>query len=429
VNPLSRRFPEIYRCLITECPPGRLMLGGGTSVALGFAFWTAASWDKDPGHMLFLYAFWTQVLAFIVYGSIRTSASIADEREAKTWDLQRLTPLSSGDIAGGKLLGAPLYAAFLAMLLSPWALVGAMVSQRIGSEVVFIYLQFAATVFLALSLSLLASAYSDLSRGGSSATAGAMIGLGCLYTLAPALSKDGLDGTIVYFGMTIPTAIWFPAVTAAFGAWAFAAAKWRVGRDLLEPARFWRFPAFILYLIVFELGFEKASAYWALLLPSVAIVMAALAEPVTPETWRRWLASLDWKDRLNRTPTWIAGGAICLTAAFVLTLIPPTAAVADVYRRLPIVLTLFLIRDTAFIQVCRFTKSRKPEIMAVVFLALAYIVPMILLTVSNMRVLLPAFMPFIGNDMPAWQNVLPGLIGALAAVSALAYVSRRSSAK
>ena len=243
MNPLVRRFPDIYRSLLTECAQSRLLLGVGTSLVLGGSFWCAADWDRDPGKMLFLYAFWAQVATFIVYGSIRTSASIADEREAKTWDLQRLTPLSSGEIVMGKLLGAPAYAAFLAALLTPWALAGALRSQGIGAGVAFIYLQFAATAFLALSLSLLSSAYSDLSRGGSATTAGALIGIGSLYTLAPALIKAPNDAGIVYYGLHFAPEAWTPLATLGFGAWALAAAKWRVGRDLLEPSRFWRFPA------------------------------------------------------------------------------------------------------------------------------------------------------------------------------------------
>lgn len=426
MNPLIRRFPEIYRCLLTECSSGRLTLGAGTSLALGAAFWSAAGWDRDPGRMLFYYAFWTQVATFVVYGSIRASAAIADEREAKTWDLQRLTPLTSGDIAAGKLLGAPVYAAFLTALLMPWALAGALRTQEIGAGVAFIYLQFAATGLLAWSLALLASAYSDLSRGGSATTAGALIGLGSLYTLAPALSKAPSDAGIVYFALNVPYVLWMPLATAGFGAWAFAAAKWRIGRDLLEPARFWRFPAFLLYLIFFVLGFEKASAYFALLLPAAATVMAALAEPTTPEAWRRWLAASDWGDRINRTPSWISGVGVCLAAALLISLIPALPGLAP-FRRLPLVLSLFLLRDTAFIQCCRFTKSRRPEILAAVFLGLAYLVPLILLSAANMKVLLYAFMPLVGSDVSAWANVLPGLIGAIGALAALAFVSDRST--
>lgn len=428
MNPLVRRFPEIYRCLITECSQARLALGAGTSLALGAAFWSAAGWDRDPGRMLFQYAFWTQVMTFIVYGSIRASAAIADEREAKTWDLQRLTPLSSGDIAAGKLLGAPVYAAFLASLLLPWALAGALRTQAIGAGLGLIYLQFAATAFLALSLALLSSAYSDLSRGGSATTAGAVIGLGCLYTLAPALAKPGLRDTFVYIGVAMPYVVWMPLATAGFGAWAFAAAKWRIGRDLLEPARFWRFPAFLLYLIGFVLGFEKASAYFALVLPAAATVIVALAEPATPEAWRRWLASRDWGDRINRTPSWISGVAVCLAAAVFISLVPAMPGL-EPFRRLPLVLALFLIRDTAFIQCCRFTKSRRPEMLAVVFLGLAYLLPSILLSAANARVLLYAFMPVVGRDVSAWENALPGFLWAAASLAALAFVSRRSAAK
>lgn len=429
MNPLVRRFPEIYRCLLTECARGRLVLGAGTSMALGAAFWSAADWDRDPGKTLFQYAFWSQALTFIVYGSIRVSASIADEREAKTWDLQRLTPLTSGDIAAGKLLGAPSYAAFLAVLLLPWTFAGALVSHELGAGLGLIYLQFVAAAFLALSLALLSSAYSDLSRGGSATTAGAMIGLGTLLSLSPALTKPTLHDTLIYFGVTMPYVMWIPLATVGFGAWAFAAAKWRIGRDLLEPARFWRFPAFLLYLIVFILGFEKASAYFALLLPAGATLMVALAEPTTPEAWRRWLASRDWGERINRTPSWISGVCICLAAAFLISFVPTATRELEPFRRLPLVLALFLIRDTAFIQCCRFTKSRRPEMLALIFLGLAYAVPLILLSAAKLRVLLYAFMPIVGSEVSVWTNVLPGLIGALASYAALAYVSGRSSAK
>ncbi len=424
MNALARRFPEIYRCLLTECGRSRLTVGVVTSLALGGAFWSAASWDRDPGKMLFYYAFWVQVATFIVYGSTRASAAIADEREAKTWDLQRLTPLTSGDIAAGKLLGSPLYAAFLAALFVPWALAGALRSPEIGAELVFVYLQFAATAFFALSLSLLASAYSDLSRGGSATTAGALIGLGSLYTLAPSLSKGPLDAGFSYFGVSVPYLLWLPLATAGFGAWAFAAAKWRVGRDLLEPARFWRFPAFLLYLIAFVLGFPKSSAYFALLMPAAATLMAALAEPTKPEAWRRWLAAPDRRELAARTPSWVAGAAVCLAAALVITGIP-SAQGLEAYRRLPLLLALFLIRDAAFIQCCRFTKSRRPEILAAVYLGLAYLVPSILLSAAGGRRLLYAFVPLIGRDVAAWENVLPGLLWAAASVTALALVSRR----
>lgn len=425
MNALSRRFPEIYRCMLTECANSRLTVGAGTSLALGAAFWSAASWDRDPGKMLFYYAFWLQVATLIVYGSTRASASIADEREAKTWDLQRLTPLTSGDIAAGKLLGAPLYAAFLAALFSPWALAGALRSQELsGAGIIFLYMQFAATAFFALSLSLLASAYSDVSRGGSATTAGTLIGLGSLYTLGPALSGVPLHDTFSYFGVDVPYLVWLPPATAGFGAWAFAAAKWRVGRDLLEPARVWRFPSFLLYLIAFVLGFPKSSAYFALVLPAAATLMAALAEPVKPEAWRRWLAASGWSERAGRAPSWVAGAAVCLAAALLITGVPATPGL-EPYRRLPLVLGLFLIRDAAFIQCCRFTKSRRPEILAVVYLGLAYLLPSILLAAAKAQGMLYMFMPLTARDVAAWENVLPGALWAAASVAALAFLSRR----
>jgi hypothetical protein len=430
VSALERRLPELYRSWITECAPARLALGAATTLGLGGVYWGTASWsDKDPGKTLFLFAFWTQVATLVVYGAIRVSASIAEERDAKTWDLQRLTPLTSGELALGKLLGAPLYAAILAALMLPWTLCGAFLSPEIGGKAAFVFVQLAATAFFAWSAALTASSYSDVSKGGSSATAGAIIGLASLYTLGPVLGGRP-DDALTYFGARWPVALWLPLATASFGLWAFLAAKWRVGRDLLEPPRFWRLPAFLVFLLAFVLGFDKSSASFALIWPAGAVLMAALACPAGPEAWRRWRAA-SGAEKLDRTPVWITGAATCAAAALALTALgggPSPGQGADlaaVYRRLPLLLALYLIRDAAFVQMCRFTKSRRPEAMAVVFLGLAYLLPSIMLTAAKSTALLCLFMPVVEPTIGWVPNLFPAVAWAAAAVAALAALSRR----
>ena len=117
---------------------------------------------------------------------------------------------------------------------------------------------------------------------------------------------------------------------------------------------------------------------------------------------------------------------LTLTAALLISVLPAAPGL-PLFRRLPLILALFLIRDAAFIQCCRFTKSRRPEILAVVFLGLAYLVPAIFLGAANNQVLLYAFMPIAAGAVSAWENVLPGLLWAAASVAALAIVSRRST--
>ena len=419
---LLRALPELYRSSLVECPPARLALGAATMLVLGGVY--AFADGLSPGEVLFHWTFVTQAAVLVIYGSVRVSASVSDEREAKTWDLQRLTPLGSAEIAAGKLMGAPSFAAFLAALMLPWAVVGAARAERLEVGVVpMMYFQLAATAFFAWSTSLCASAYSDLGKGGSSTTAGGMIGFFSVYALFPAFGDKALAQTIKHLGVTWPLVAWMPLATAVFGVWAFLAAKWRLGQDLLEPPRIWRLPGFALYLIVFFAAFDTTVPQLAVLPACAAVWLAALSSAPKSEVWRRWLAA-DGAERLHRTPAWIAGAAVCVAAAIFLTLLPSPPG-HEVYRRVPLIAALWLVRDAAFMQACRFTRSRRPEMLAAVFLGLSYFVPMVVVAVTKSPNAAYWFAPFPETDVGPVANVVPAVLWAAGALAALATVSRR----
>ena len=91
-----------------------------------------------------------------------------------------------------------------------------------------------------------------------------------------------------------------------------------------------------------------------------------------------------------------------------------------VYGRIYLILPLFLLRDLMFLQWCRFSASRRPEMMALACLALAYVLPMIILLPTKMTGLVTAFVPYANDGLGAAAN----LAGPLAQVLIMGYILR-----
>ena len=418
MNAFTRRFPEIERYAMSEARPGRLVTAAVTSLVVGGCLYasTAASSSQDSGSALFGAAFWLQAMILLLYGTSRTTGSVLTERLEKTWDLQRLTPMSSWELSIGKLLGAPILAFYLAALFIPWAAAGLATSSTLPMrEVMWDYLLLAGTTFFSLSLGLLVSSHGEGSVGGASAgTAGALMGAFGLSFLGSAMTSTGASkgGTLIpFFGRPCPLefVILFSAVF--FGAWALAGARWRLGRELLEPRRAWRLPAFILSLAAYERALG-VPPFMTLIAPGVVMYFASWMSGRRP--MKVWLAAPPrlWWDRM---PSWIGGAAACVCAACVLATLdqgPQTQSSPATVRFYPLILCGFIIRDLAFLQLCRFSKSRSPEVMAMIFIGLAYALPSIVLGAAKASVLLYLFMPAPSESLPILANLAPGWLQA-----------------
>jgi hypothetical protein len=77
-----------------------------------------------------------------------------------------------------------------------------------------------------------------------------------------------------------------------------------------------------------------------------------------------------------------------------------------------------MLRDFFFLQWCRFSASRRPEIMALAYLALAYALPGIMLSSAKMLELLPLFVPYA----PAGFSVFANLAGPLVQVLVMGWL-------
>src|SRR5262249_4085616 len=154
-------------------------------------------------------------------GTARVAGSVINERAERTWDLQRLTPQSSVELAGGKVLGAPLFAYFLSACFLPWTLIGYATSAGAAGGLFWPFALLACAALLCLGLGLLVSAYADQTLvGGSPTTAAALIGFGGLQAAFGIASLLAGHESAPYFGRAVPVKLLVAASFAAFGLWA-----------------------------------------------------------------------------------------------------------------------------------------------------------------------------------------------------------------
>ncbi|MBI4422654.1 MAG: hypothetical protein HY554_02940 [Elusimicrobia bacterium] len=422
MNLLYRLFPDAGRYAMVEATYPRLTLAAGTCLVVGFFIYFGHRDAKDWGDKLFGNVFLLQALALLVYGTSRATHSVIAERSDKTWELQRLTPQSAFDLAMGKLLGAPIYAYFIAAALMPWAVVGALGSTEISlGRFLSFYATLGAGAFFALSTGLLASAYADKTVGGSTAaSAGALLGFMALqlaFALWTLLERSGLR--IPFCGLDLPTWAFLQGSLAAFGAWAFAGAKWRIGRDLLEERALWRLPAFLAFLVGYQLGFAPTAPYTVMIAPAFFCYFAAVLHSEPLDHWKNWLVTGEDARILNRIPTWLSAWLAYAALAALVALLGLGSRSPSSY---PLMQTAFLGRDLAFLQWCRFTKSRNPEILALVFIGLAYGLPLVTvgpLMGGRYAQVVALFLPVPARDGNLAVNVVPGALQAAAAFWAL----------
>ncbi|OIO02355.1 MAG: hypothetical protein AUJ51_06500 [Elusimicrobia bacterium CG1_02_56_21] len=427
MNRLTEMFPEIYRYGAQGTGKVRLISGLAASLALcaatGYAVSkTTGSWGSYLAVVSFM-----QFNMLVFYGTVCTARSVTQERGERTWDFQRLTPLSSFNLAAGKLLGAPIFAWFLFACLLPAALTVVLFSPAIYKVFLSRYALGLSISLLSMAIGLLASSYDDTGGSGMGHLSGPLIGIAGLSALNASFRySDSLSlllaNYIYFYGHRLgaATSILFLVLSfLAFAAWAFLGARYRIGRDLLEKRRAWRLPVFLLFLAWYIAGFEDGSARSgvfpaeALILPGLAAYIASFLSCERREYWRRWLAGESPSRRLDDTPAWIKSAATMLVISGVLFL-------SYGFGRIYLILPLFLLRDLMFLQWCRFSASRHPEMMALAYLALAYALPMIILVPAKLTAVLPALLPYADIGISAAAN----LAGPLAQVLAIGYLLR-----
>jgi hypothetical protein len=166
--------PEFIRYSRTQLRPNKLVATAIVSLALsltiGFFILRSASMQglsrQAAGASLLQTAFVLQSLVLAAGGGIACLISIYSEKEQNTFDYQRITRLTSSELALGKLFGAPLLMYFICLCLTPLTIYAAVVARAHPSHLLaaYVVLLIASLAFhtFTLLLSLLAVRGSQL---------------------------------------------------------------------------------------------------------------------------------------------------------------------------------------------------------------------------------------------------------------------------
>ena len=414
---LREAFPEIARYSMSETRLSRLTIAAVTTVVLGGALLTMDSAAGESGKLLYSTALVLEGLFLLVYGTVRATGSVLNERVERTWEIQRLTPLSSFEMAVGKLLGAPILAYYLAILMLPWVVTGFLLSDQ-TTLLDFCWHQalLVSAAFFAISLGLLTSSHAGEATSGSSAgTGGGLVGFFALQVLLQFLFDRHPGGPgLRFFGVEWDPKAFVVFSCVAFGLWAFAGAKWRIGKELLERGRPWRLPAFMGFLVLYQTGFPNSNIYYSAVAPAFFAFFSAVLSRESRDHWKRWLTGGD--NRGGLTPAWITAAASYAGLAVIVVVFGKTSGwnAEGPEWRYPLMQACFLFRDFAFLQFCRFTASRRPEVMALIFIALMYALPTAVLASFGMKGAFYLCVPYVDPGSGAFLNILPAALQAVA---------------
>lgn len=135
--------PEFVRNARIQLRRGRLIAAVIVCLAISGTIWASimhADVDASIGNLhkaaaVFAFTLYAQVAILLIGGGIFVLQSVHREMEHNTFDFQRVTRLSSFELAIGKLFGAPVGAYFVTLCFVPLALAGA-IGEHVPARIV-----------------------------------------------------------------------------------------------------------------------------------------------------------------------------------------------------------------------------------------------------------------------------------------------------
>ncbi|WP_374669676.1 hypothetical protein [Ramlibacter sp.] len=412
--------PELRRYAWLELNLHRLVVVPVVIAALATLLLLGATKPAEPLAFTALGLF---MLATVVWGSLRTIASVTEEVRERTWDFQRMAAVPPLQLALGKMLGAPLlywYIGFWALLVYGAAGTAAGLPD--------VPLNILLAVALALLLHALGVSLSALlARAGTVRNAGRWGGLLLLILamyLVPAalvlLNAGDKDFAGIGWWLIGPMGMrpFLLLSLLVFAAWAVLGAWRAMARELREPAWWWAWPAFAAFTGVWLLGIRlPASAFHAgrleeaLGLAALVLVGAGylglLLDPYDPVRRAR-LARLradpatPWH---GRWPHWLLHGGLAVVVAALATLIaalrepasPGASLRFGLLGPVSLAAAAMFLRDAAIVTCFTLAaRTRRPVGMAAFYLVLASTLLPGLLGAMGLDAAITLVQPFIG---------------------------------
>lgn len=432
-----RQNPEILRQTWLELNPARLV---GLALIL-LAVYALIYFNADGYSEFLLICRATSFGGIVVlpglWGTRLVVESLTQEIHARTWELQRMTPLSPWEMALGKLIGGPAYAWYGGLLFIPpylFAIWGLGDPARGIWQLINLLLAVVLFHGMALAFALIGVRKARFWNAEIPRALPFYLFLGFGLVLWAGIGPVRHFGRsyLVWYGFSAEVPAFLTGTLLFFAAWAVVGAYRGMRRELQVRGVPWVWLVFLATVMCYAAGMSVPQWDWsgtgrlaprlvsAGFIGILAAYAAMFAEVKDPVEERRLFAAAesgDWRTFGESLPLWpvpvaLVGG-ICalLTAA-------PAGAFSATF---PVVVYLFLLRDMGLILLAhRLVRPRRADAAAVIWLLLLYVLcPMLLVAATESPTAISFFLPF-----PADRGVLQ-IIGVFLQVAAVAALLAR----
>ena len=439
--------PEFIRNCRAQLRPRRLVLVasivGALSLVVGYSMYQTN--NNGWGKTYLVAALSAQILTLFIGGGVACSRAISQEREQNTFDYQRVTQLTSLELALGKLFGAPAISYFATFCMFPAALVGDAAAEIPIGRLIIAYLILFVGAIAIHSATLLFSMATTRTPGGTSAAATIVVVLFLLMTssmpqtsrmfldlgqLGPRAAVDfALSGTWdvdatapagsahllsqtawtdVFFGVPLHHVLVLLVLYATFAAWCLLPLARNLKRDpalmeLYTPAQS---VGLLTYINVILVGFyipngpvpvssrpygEQATFSFFLvvnliLLYCLGLVLLRNREQSRRRAHQRGVGGFEWQDTAWPA-AYILAGAGCAVLLFLARFVWSGVLTNDLDTRFAAFVCLLLmatmLRDLCFLQWINLRRSKRPLMMGIVLLWVFYFCGGILLAMAR----------------------------------------------
>jgi hypothetical protein len=420
--------PELLRNLWLQFSVQRSLAApiilGAVVALLSFApdKWATTAWVARGGFFLIAY----------LWGARRAVNVLADEITAGTWDGQRMSSIGPWTMAWGKLVGGTAYVWYCAGICLLAYLVAEVTLGDTDGLAVKVALQVTGAVFVqavALLLALLLVGKGRrLGRRSVAFAQGAAIFFGFFgvsHLLLPSIVLRlpvGVGQTITWFGFDLPFDQFILLTQCLFLAWALVGVYRLMASELQVPQWPWVWILFSLFLIAYYQGLLAADSALSLRLVSALLVavplyyVAVFAQPHDVVRYR-WLLHHNRGSKPGRTwslmPLWAPSLVIAIIIAARLRYAEAITAMAhpelrsllaaqDIVnlRDATTALLFFMVRDLGIVLLLNFsTRPKNPDLTAILYLIVLYVVGGGLAAAIGAPQLLPWFIPGAGNGL------------------------------
>ena len=414
--------PELRRQLWLELTPNRMMMMPLTLGAIFFLFYlTADNMNEFMGSLrtVSLLAFGIIIL---IWGTKLVSESVISEVNEKTWDSQRMTPISPSDMTIGKLFGSTVYTWYGAAICSAAALIA------------IIYLRDAKTfkIFLILLISgLLIHSFSLLSSlvmirrniGREKVNSNGLFVFSVILTLwlmgiIPSMifGYRGKDSLIIWYDIRFFPEDFSIVALIFFLTWSCIGAYRNMKTEFQMSNGPFVWMIFLISIMLFFSGLianiKSAEAFARILLSCylsyiiaiTATYIMAFSEPKSIVEFRRIISLMkqgQWKEFGEAIPLWLISLGFCVILCAILLMLSPFDSMIDKAIKSehlsvlhPLNCLLFVLRDLSLlIYVNLKGESQRADIAAAVYLILIYGLIPAIVGVSGFKNLLPIFLP------------------------------------